>query len=144
MSSATWNPTGKSETLPSCFNLHACNLFIYAGSMRNIMQLWFAAEKKIDLFSENECIFSIDEGQNQFSIEMKTDAQKGWKGGTQREKKQKEKPSCCIALHNLSTSLILLPYSQTSSFYQHYRENMNHFFTGSNVDEIKMRVPRTK
>lgn len=55
--------------------------------MRNVMQFWFAAEKKIDLFRENECIFSIDAGQNQFSIEMKTDAQKAWKEGTQRKKK---------------------------------------------------------
>lgn len=77
MSSATWNPAGKHETLPSCSSIHACNLFIYAESMRDITPVWFAAEKKIDLFHENECILSIDAGQNQFSIEMKTDTQKG-------------------------------------------------------------------
>lgn len=54
--------------------------------MRGITPVWFAAEKKIDLFHGNECIFSIDAGQNQFSIEMQTDTQKGWKGG-QTEKK---------------------------------------------------------
>jgi len=48
--------------------------------------------------------------------------------------KKEKKYSCCITIHNLSTSLLSLPYSQTSSFYQHYRENTKHFFTGSNFD----------
>lgn len=125
---------------------------IYMHATFLYMQEAWGISCSFDLQQRRKLTFSVKMNVYLALMRAKINSPQKWrqmhkkdeKGAHRGKKNQKEKPSCCIALHNLSTSLILLPYSQTSSFYQHYRENMNHFFTGSNVDEIKMRVPRTK
>lgn len=139
MSSVICNPTEKHETLPSCFNIHAWNLFIYAESMRNI-QFWFATEEKKKWPFLWKCKYIYHWRAGPKSIVHRNEdrymkrMRKRGHTHTRKKKKKEEKDSCCITIHNLSTSLILLPYSQTYSFYQHYRENMKHFFPGSNFD----------